>query len=179
VKSRERSLLVVLAAAAALLLFSRSRAGQSIIQAIMDKGASLVKRFEGLRLTAYQDVAGLWTVGYGHLVRPGERFHPYGPVKTITEEEASALLAADMTAARNAIASAVRVELTGSERAALESLAFNIGSGAFANSTLVKKLNAGDREGAADQFLVWNRAGGQVVQGLVNRRAAERTEFLS
>ena len=59
------------------------------------------------------------------------------------------------------------------------SLTFNIGTIAFKNSTLLKKLNAGDRVGAADQFLVWNKAGGKVLQGLVNRRQAERAQFLS
>lgn len=176
---RERVLLAVLGLAGALLLFSRTRAGQSIIASIMDKAASLVKRWEGLRLTAYKDVAGLWTIGYGHLVKPGERFHPYGTVTTITEEEASALLEADMNAARNAVASSVRVPITDNERAALVSLAYNIGGGAFAGSTLVRKLNAGDKAGAADQFLVWANAGGQRVQGLANRRASEREVFLT
>lgn len=146
---------------------------------IVDRALSLIKRWEGLSLKAYQDVAGLWTIGYGHLIRPGERFHPYGPVMHITQAEADALLVSDSAAARKAVADAVKVPLSAGERAALESLAFNIGGTSFAGSTLVRKLNAGDRAGAAAEFLRWVHAGGKVVQGLVNRREDERREFLT
>jgi lysozyme len=177
--SRQGILWAVLAAVGVVFVVSRTQAGANLISAAVGKAVSLVKRWEGLRLDAYQDVAGFWTIGYGHLIRPGERFHPYGPVKRITEAEAAALLQADMASARNAVAQYVRVPLTAGQRAALESLAFNIGSGAFASSTLVRKLNAGDYAGAAEEFARWNKAGGAVVQGLANRRADERAVFLS
>lgn len=144
---------------------------------IVDKAHALIKRWEGLRLDAYQDVAGLWTIGYGHLIKPGERYHPYGPVTRITEAEADALLDTDMFSARAAVDRAITRPMTEGERAAMVSLAFNIGGTAFQNSTLARKFNAGDTAGAAAEFARWNRAGGSVVQGLINRRAAEQEVF--
>ncbi|KRJ11905.1 lysozyme [Acinetobacter nosocomialis] len=70
------------------------------------------------------------------------------------------------------------VEGGAKKRPGTVSLTYNIGSGAFKNSTLLKKLNKGDYQGAADQFLVWNKAGGKVMKGLVRRREAERALFL-
>lgn len=170
--ARERRLLWILAAVAGVWVL---RGAKGFVMS----GMELIKRWEGKRLDAYQDVAGLWTIGYGHLVRPGEPYHPYGPVRSITEAEAEQLLARDMSAARDAVARAVTVPLSQNERGALESLAFNIGANAFASSTLVRKLNAGDKAGAADEFLRWIHAGGKVVQGLVNRRHDERNVFLA
>ena len=149
----------------------------------------LVKYFEGLSLTVYQDEAGLWTIGWGHLVKPGDPYHPYGPVTEITQEQADALLAQDMASARSIVAQFVTVPLTGNQRAALESLVFNVGPGnpgvrdgivwlkSGQPSTLLRKLNAGDYAGAATEFGRWNMAGGQVSNGLIARRATERQTF--
>jgi lysozyme len=115
----------------------------------------LVKRLEGLRLDVYQDEAGKWTIGYGHLVKPGDPFHPYGPVRSITHAEAEALLVDDMDEARRAVAQLVVVPLTASQREALESFVFNVGRGAFAQSTLLARLNSGDYAAAAEQFDRW------------------------
>jgi lysozyme len=132
---------------------------------------ALVKRWEGLRLTAYLCPAGVWTIGYGSTgphVREG---------MTITEAQADALLVQDLARFEAAVSRLVTVPLTDGQFGALVSLAFNIGIGAFGKSTLLRKLNAGDYTGAQEQFHVWRRAGGKVLPGLVNRRAAEAALF--
>lgn len=142
---------------------------------INQEGLNLIKSFEGLRLDAYQDVAGIWTIGYGHIKGVKEGM-------TISEAEAEALLREDLADAENAVSRFVKVPISENEFSALVSLVFNIGSGAFAGSTVLRKLNAGDHKGAADAILMWNRStvGGKkvVVQGLVRRREAERSLFL-
>lgn len=133
---------------------------------INDAGLALIQRWEGLRLTAYQDVAGVWTIGYGHTrdVRPGQ---------TITEAEATALLRADLAEAEAAVTRLVKVPLTDGQFAALVSFVFNVGQGAFGSSTLLRRLNSGDYDAVPGELARWSRAGGRVVQGLANRRAAE------
>lgn len=173
----KRSTLIILGVLVGVALLATQ--SKRIAGMISDTTRKLIQRLEGLRLTAYQDVGGLWTIGYGHLIKPGERFHPYGPVKTITQDEAESLYAADSAAARAAVAQAVHVTLTDQMRAALESLAYNIGSGAFIGSTLVRTLNMGNYASAAEQFAVWNKVNGKVVPGLVSRRAVEKEMFLS
>jgi lysozyme len=139
---------------------------------ISDVGLNLIKRFEGLRLTAYDDGVGVWTVGFGHTkgVQPGDK---------ITEEQATDFLRIDVAEASDAVARLVTVALSQNQRDALISLVYNIGSGAFEGSTLLRKLNAGDHAGAADEFTRWNKGGGRVLAGLVKRRAAERELFMS
>lgn len=154
----------LLAALAGVLLLLRPRTVHDV---------DLVKQWEGLRLQPYQDSAGLWTVGYGHLL---PQYNPGGP---ITEEQATALLDADLATARAAVTRLVEVPLTDAQRAALVSFVFNVGEGAFSRSTLLRKLNTGDYAGAADEFTRWVHAGGEVVAGLVNRRNHEREVFLS
>ncbi|GAB4533582.1 MAG: hypothetical protein Kow00133_21420 [Amphiplicatus sp.] len=139
-------------------------------------GLALIKRFEGLRLEAYRDVAGRWTIGYGHTgpdVTEGMR---------ITEAEAEALLREDVARFEEAVRAAVRPALAQHEFDALVSLAFNIGAAAFARSTAVRRLNRGDRAGAADAMLWWDKArvNGKLrrVEGLARRRAAEKALFL-
>ncbi len=145
----------------------------------MDKVKSLIAGEEGLRLDAYQDTGGAWTIGYGHLIKAGEKFFPYGPVRSITKAEAEALFAADTAAAASAVARGVKVEITDNMRAALTSFAFNVGGPAFLASTLLRRLNAGDVQGAANQFDVWVYDNGVRVPGLVNRREREKAVFLS
>lgn len=138
---------------------------------INQAGLDLVKAFEGFRGTAYQDAVGVWTVGWGSTqnVRPG---------MTVTREQAERLLRKDLADAEAAVARLVKVPLTDNEHAALVSFAFNLGQGNLAKSTLLRKLNAGDKAGAANEFLRWNRAGGKVLRGLTRRREAERALFL-
>jgi len=138
-----------------------------------DKGLSLTQQCEGLRLTAYQDSVGIWTVGYGHTgsdVRRG---------LTITEEQAVDLLRRDIATAAAAVNKLVTVGLSQNQFDALVDFVFNLGSARLAGSKLLRKVNAGDFAGAAEQFLVWVRAGNQVLPGLVTRRRAERAMFLA
>jgi hypothetical protein len=96
-----------------------------------------------------------------------------------TAEEAEAGLRREIAKFERAVVRLVTVELNQNERDALISFAYNCGEGALARSTLLKKLNAGDRKGAAGQFKLWNKGGGRVLRGLVDRRAREATLFLT
>lgn len=138
-------------------------------------GIDTIRRHELLRLDPYKDIAGHWTVGYGHKLLPHES------PERITEQRAIELLTGDVGTAEDAVNARVKVPVTQAQFDALVSLAYNIGAGAFGNSTLLRKLNAGDYAGAQQQFLVWNKAriGGvlQVSKGLMNRRVAEAEMF--
>jgi len=152
-----------------------------------DACISLIQHFEGLRLDAYWDAAGgVWTIGYGHTgadVTQG---------RSITREEACALLAQDIHEAQTMVRQACAgVDLTQGQFDALVSFVFNVGAGrqgvksgfvCLANgtpSTLLTKLCAGDFTGAADEFPKWVYAGGKRLPGLVRRRRAERELFLT
>lgn len=132
----------------------------------------LIKKWEELRLKAYlptpQDV---WTIGWGHTRTAKQGM-------TITLPQAEALFEKDTAWAQNAVNTRVKVPLSQHQFDALVSLVFNIGEGAFAKSTLLRKLNAKDYEGAAQQFLVWNKQKGKTLKGLVRRRAEEMGYFL-
>lgn len=136
----------------------------------------LVKEFEGLRLTAYRDAVGVWTIGYGTTAAAGVGIVPRSGL-TITESQADEYLriALDKFAAQ--IAPHIKVPVTDNQFGAMVSLAYNIGPSAFIASTLLRKLNAGDYIGASAQFARWNKAGGKVLAGLTRRRAAERKLF--
>ena len=134
------------------------------------KGLDLIKSFEGLRLTAYDDGVGVQTIGYGHTkgVKPG---------MTITADQAVQFLREDLHSAERDIDRLVTVHLCQHQFDALASLVFNIGGTAFRDSTLLRKLNAGDYAGAAVQLDRWVHGGGKIMPGLVKRRAAERALF--
>lgn len=139
------------------------------------KGIDLVKGFEGGVLTAYPDPgtgAEPWTIGHGHT---------YGVKKgdVITAATAEQLLHYDLKIPELSIDTNVTVSLNQNQFDALVSFVFNVGSGNFTSSTLLKKLNAGDYAGAADEFLKWVNANGKKLPGLVKRRSAERDLFLS
>jgi lysozyme len=121
---------------------------------------------EGYEGSAYQDIVGIWTIGFG--TTDGVR-----PNQTITPVAALQRKLTDVQKFEGALKQCVTVPLSQNEYDAYISLAYNIGSGAFCNSTLVRLLNQGRYDMACQQILRWNRAGGQVVQGLVNRRQAE------
>lgn len=140
-------------------------------------GRKAITDREGNILTAYQDSVGIWTIGVGHTSAAGIPKVSKG--LKITAAESDEILSRDLKTFEAGVRAAVKVPLSQNEFDALVSLAFNIGVGAFSKSTLVKKLNAGDRAGAADQFLVWNKAGGKPLKGLTTRRQAERKQFLS
>ena len=141
-----------------------------------DAGVSLIKEFEGLRGAAYMDAVGVWTIGYGHTAAAGEP-HPYAGL-IISVAQSEAILKKDLVKYERAVADAVTVPLNENQFAALVSFTFNLGPGNLRKSTLLKKLNAGDYAGAAEQFKYWNKAGGKVLAGLTRRRAAERDLFL-
>lgn len=140
----------------------------------IDIARDFLTKWEGCRLTAYPDPAtggDPWTVGYGATgpdIEPGTVW---------TQEQADADLQDRLAAINRTVSQAVRVRLSPSQRAALVSLIYNIGRSAFLQSTLLKLLNAGDYEGAREQFARWNKAGGRVMAGLTNRRAAEADLF--
>ncbi|MCO5092680.1 lysozyme [Bosea sp. (in: a-proteobacteria)] len=142
-------------------------------------GRKAIASHEGVRLVAYPDPATggePWTIGVGHTSAAGPPKVAKG--MTITAAECDEILSRDLATFEVAVSKAVTAPLNQNQFDALVSLAFNIGAGAFAKSTLVKKLNARDYAGAADQFSVWNKAAGKVMKGLVTRRAAERALFL-
>lgn len=139
---------------------------------ISQAGLDLIKEFEGFEPEAYLCPAGIWTIGYGHTGDVSEG-------QTITEEEAEELLRQDVAFAEDAVTDYVEGDLTQGQFDALVCFVFNIGAGAFRDSTLLRLLNQGDNEGAAEQFLRWNKAGGKVLSGLTRRREAERELFLS
>jgi len=144
--------------------------------AVSPFGVDLICSFEGKRLAAYDDGVGVWTIGFGTTVYPNGIKVKKGD--TCTEAQAKTYMAHDLKKFEAAVNKAVTVQLNQNQFDALVSLAYNIGAGAFSQSTLVKKLNANDIRGAADQFDVWVNAGGKRMQGLVNRRSKEKQLFL-
>lgn len=159
----------------------------------------LIKSFEGIpdgdpttvNIDAYLCPAGVWTIGWGHAIvdngvqlkgaanqARARQLYPGG----ITRAQASALLKADLIPRAASVSSLLQVKVGSAQFGALVSLVFNIGAANFAASTLLRKLNAGDVAGAADQFLVWNKArvNGVLTElaGLTRRRRAERALFL-
>jgi lysozyme len=133
-------------------------------------GLQLTEQFEGVRLAAYQDQVGRWTIGYGHTlgVQPGD---------TCTQSQAEAWLQEDIQWATRVVDAMVKVPLTQNEFDALVDFTFNLGSGSFEHSQLLALVNQGDFANAANEFQKWDHAGGQVVAGLLRRRVAEQEEF--
>ena len=144
---------------------------------VSNKGADLICEFEGKRLVAYDDGVGVWTIGFGTIKYPNGVRVKKGD--TCTLDQAKEYMRHDLIEFEHTVNSSVKVPLNQNQFDTLVSLAYNIGSSAFKSSTLVKKLNAGDYQGAADQFNVWINAGGKRMQGLVSRRDREKLLFLS
>lgn len=140
-------------------------------------GLNLIKRWEGLRLKAYQDSVGVWTIGYGHTAAAG----PPAPARgmTITEQEATDILARDLGQYERAVTKALSIVPSANQFAAMVSLCYNIGPANFAKSSVVRLFNASKPREAADAFLMWNKAGGKVLKGLTARREDERKLFLT
>jgi lysozyme len=143
---------------------------------ISEAGIDLIKRFEGLELESYQDIAGVWTIGYGHT-------ETAGPNQKISAREADDLLRRDLAPRERAVEQLVKAPLNQNEFDALVSFVFNVGIGALKSSTALKRLNHNDRLGAADALTWWNKAtvAGVLreVTGLTRRRASERALFLT
>jgi len=138
---------------------------------------SLIRQFEGFSAKPYKCPADVWTIGYGSTrYADGRAVAASDP--NITEQAAGALVLATLGAYEGAVNDSVKVPLSQNEFDALVDFAYNVGVGNLRSSTLLKKLNAADRAGAADEFLKWNKGGGKVLPGLVRRREAERKLFL-
>lgn len=142
-----------------------------------EKGIAVIKQFEGCKLTAYQDSVGVWTIGYGW-TQPVDG-KPIRAGMTIKQETAERLLKTGLVSYESDVSRLVKVDLTQGQFDALVSFTYNLGARSLSTSTLLRKLNAGDYAGAADEFLRWNKAGGKVLNGLTRRREAERALFLS
>ena len=145
-------------------------------KSMSDKGIALLKGFEGLRLKAYQDIGGVWTIGYGHTSAAGGM----GVYKdlTITYEQAEQLLKDDLARMTYpVIERLVKVPLTQGQFDALASFIYNLGEGQVSNSTLLRLLNNKDYSGASNEFGRWVYVGSIKVDGLIRRRNSERELF--
>lgn len=140
-------------------------------------GIKLIKRFEGCELEAYKDLVGVWTIGYGHTSMAGPP--KVEPGMKITQVEAEDILVRDLGKYEAGVDKALTRPPSQSQFDAMVSLCYNIGVAGFSKSSIVRHFNAGNVELAANSFMLWKKAGGKVVQGLVNRRTAERNLFLT
>ena len=136
------------------------------------KGRALIQSFESLRLQAYQDQHGIWTLGWGHAQGVVEN-------QTCSISDADEWFTQDTQTAVNAVNRTTDVPLTQEQFDALVSFTFNVGQTAEAHSTLLSYVNQSNFAAAADQFLVWNHVAGVPNAGLTRRREAERALFLS
>lgn len=139
----------------------------------LQKGLDLIVQFEGCSLTAYRDIVGILTIGFGHVGKNVVEG------MSITQDEADAILAADIEHFLKLL-KPMLPPLSDNEFCAVLSLVFNIGLGHFSGSTLLRLLKAGaPKEDIANEFPKWCKAGGQVIEGLLRRRLAEKALFLS
>ena len=136
------------------------------------KAFEIIKHFEGKKLQKYYCPAGKPTIGYGHVITEDEDY------EEITEEVAEQLLMQDIEKFADSIHSLVEVPLVNFQFCALVSFAYNVGTGAFAKSTLLRKINNGDYLGAKDEFRRWVYTGGKKLNGLIARREAESNLFM-
>ena len=152
---------------------------------ISPDGIEFIKRYEGVKNTVYNDVAHLPSIGVGHKLLPAEIQGQYVQVgndkipinQALTDDQVNTLLQQDLQPAMTAVRNGVTVQITQPQFDMLTSFTFNVGANAFKNSTLLKVLNQGNFDQATNEFLRWNKAGGQVIEWLTNRRRAEATNF--
>lgn len=145
-------------------------------------GLSLVKQFEGFEPKWYPDPAHGWkvpTIGYGHTDAAGEPKYAATKSLVLTEAAATEILRRDLQKYADAVSKAVKVPLTDNQFDALVSWCYNVGPGAVAGSTLVRKLNAGDYAAVPSELAKWNKAVGKTLNGLTRRRTAEAALFTS
>lgn len=138
-----------------------------------EKGLKLLEGYEGIKLEAYLDTAGIWTIGVGHTGPEVKK----GMIATLAQVRK--WLDEDVREAEDAVNRLVKVSLTQDQFDSLASFAFNLGAGNLASSTMLKVLNAGNYEEAGKQFKRWVYSGGKVTPGLVKRRHSEAQAFLS
>lgn len=141
---------------------------------INQAGIDLIKRFEGLRLTSYQDMVGVWTIGYGHTspdVTQG---------MTITLQQANDLLLQDLAKFETGVTDLVKSKIDDNQFSALVSFAYNLGLGALKTSTLLRVINDNPNSLAVgEQMIRWDKAGGKQVAGLLARRYAEKALYFT
>jgi len=135
-----------------------------------DVGRELIKEFEGCKQVAYQDSVGVWTIGYGHTKDVYEG-------QLAIKKSCDRFLEEDLEEFEGYVDSYVKVPLTQNQFDALVAWTFNLGPGNLSKSTMLKKLNAGDYDAVPDEMRRWNKAGGEVLNGLVRRRDAEANLF--
>ena len=138
---------------------------------ISHRGLDLIKEFEGYSPQPYRCQAGKMTIGYGHMIKRGEKFG------RINREQAEKLLEQDVSVAEETIKNHVKVPLTRNQYDAVCSFVYNTGAYNFGNSTLLRKLNSRDYNGAASEFLKWVNAAGKKSEGLERRRLNEKRLF--
>lgn len=144
---------------------------------VNQEGLSLIKEFEGFRSIAYLCPARVWTIGYGNTFYQDGRKVKQGD--RITTQEAERLLKITVESFAEQVSKLIKVPVTSNQFSALVSLAYNIGVGAFARSTLLSLLNARkNKQEVAIQFLRWDKAGGKTLYGLTRRREREMQLFL-
>jgi lysozyme len=156
---------------------------------VSQKCIEQIKKDEGVRSRPYQCPALLWTIGVGHVIDPNHAKVPLADRKqlpipagwdrVLSAEEIDDILRKDLARFEAGVSRLIKVELTQGQFDALVSFSFNVGLGNLQNSTLRMKVNRSDFEGAAEQFLVWTKAGGRVLPGLVKRRTHEKEMFES
>lgn len=134
---------------------------------ISSVGLDLITRFEGFVGYVYKDIGGHDTIGFGHVVLPGEHFI------TITREQALDLLAKDVEIAENAVNDFVTVPLNQDQFDAICSFVYNVGVNAFKKSTLLKLINDDEFYEASIEMLKWRHVGKEEVAGLLTRRQVE------
>jgi lysozyme len=142
------------------------------------KNIDIIIQFEGFESKPYVCSGGVDTIGFGS-TRYADGTKVKLSDKAITKDEAMELLMATLGTYEDAIHKNVIAPINQNQFDALVSFVYNVGAGNFAKSTLLKKLNKADYQGASDEFLRWNRAGGKVLNGLTRRRDAERSLFLT
>ena len=156
---------------------------------VSQKCIQQIKQDEGVRSKPYQCPALLWTVGVGHVIDPNHARVPMADRKALpippgwdrvlSADEIDDILRKDLARFEAGVLRLIKIPLTQGQFDALVSFSFNVGLGNLQNSTLRMKVNRGDYEGAAEQFLVWTKAGGKVLPGLVKRRTHEKEMFES
>ncbi len=157
---------------------------------VSDAAIRMIKHHEGVRLRPYRCPALLWTVGVGHVIDPSHTAVKYeerralpipdGWDRQLTMGEVDAILAQDLARFERGVARLCPAASNSqSQFDALVSFAFNVGLGNLQRSSIRMRYNRGDVEGAADAFLMWTKAAGRVLPGLVKRRQDERAMFLA
>lgn len=156
---------------------------------VSQKCIEQIKKDEGVRNKPYQCPALLWTVGVGHVIDPNHAKVPMADRKALpipagwdrvlSADEIDEILRKDLNRFEAGVLRLIKVPLTQGQFDALVSFSFNVGLGNLQNSTLRMKVNRSEFEAAAEQFLVWTKAGGKVLPGLVKRRTHEKEMFES